>query len=183
MKRSSTSSMTSSGRAPGRSTLLTTTTGFLPRPSAFFSTKRVCGMQPSNASTSSRTPSTIIRMRSTSPPKSAWPGVSTILIFTPLYMTAVFFERMVMPRSRSRSFESMTRSATFSLLRKMPLWRRSWSTSVVLPWSTCAMIATFRRFSLLPIRNHSFSCFVFHPSSVRPAAGNAARRALGPIAR
>ena len=30
--------------------------------------------------TSSRTPSTIFRMRSTSPEKSAWPGVSTILI-------------------------------------------------------------------------------------------------------
>ena len=32
------------------------------------------------ASTSSRAPSTIRRVRSTSPPKSAWPGVSTMLI-------------------------------------------------------------------------------------------------------
>lgn len=30
------------------------------------------------------TPSTILRIRSTSPEKSAWPGVSTMLIFTPL---------------------------------------------------------------------------------------------------
>ena len=29
------------------------------------------------------TPSTILSARSTSPPKSEWPGVSTILIFTP----------------------------------------------------------------------------------------------------
>ena len=49
---------------------------------AFLRTKRVCGNGPSEASTSSMTPSTIARVRSTSPPKSAWPGVSTILIFT-----------------------------------------------------------------------------------------------------
>ena len=48
-------------------------------------------------------------------------------------VTAVFLERIVMPRSRSKSPESMTRSVTASLLRKTPLWRRSWSTRVVLP--------------------------------------------------
>ncbi len=136
MNRSSTSSTTSAGRAPGRSILFTTTMGRLPRASAFFRTKRVCGIQPSKASTSKRTPSTIIRIRSTSPPKSAWPGVSTILIFTPLYMTAVFLDRIVMPRSRSKSLESITRSSTSSLLRKTPLCRSNWSTSVVFPWST-----------------------------------------------
>src|ERR1022692_2045663 len=51
---------------------------------------------------------------------------------------------MVMPRSRSRSFESMTRSATVSLSRKVPLWRSMASTSVVLPWSTWAMMAMLR---------------------------------------
>src|SRR6266481_5960912 len=51
---------------------------------------------------------------------------------------------MVMPRSRSRSFESMTRSATVSLSRNVPLWRSMASTSVVLPWSTWAMIAILR---------------------------------------
>ena len=49
--------------------------------SAFCSTKRVCGIGPSKLSTSSSTPSTIFSTRSTSPPKSAWPGVSTMLIF------------------------------------------------------------------------------------------------------
>src|SRR5579883_3291525 len=49
-----------------------------------------------------------------------------------------------MPRSRSKSFESMTRSATSSLARKIPLWRSMESTSVVLPWSTWAMMAMLR---------------------------------------
>src|SRR5262249_43759077 len=46
-----------------------------------------------------------------------------------------------MPRSRSRSLESITRSATASLARKMPLCLSMASTSVVLPWSTCAIMA------------------------------------------
>ncbi len=51
------------------------------------STKRVWGMGPSAASTSSSTPSTMFITRSTSPPKSAWPGVSTMLIFTCLLVS------------------------------------------------------------------------------------------------
>ena len=123
----------------------------MPRARAFFSTKRVWGMQPSKASTSSSTPSTICSTRSTSPPKSAWPGVSTMLILISPYFTAVFLDRMVMPRSRSKSPESITRSATASLARNTPLCRSSWSTRVVLPWSTWAMMATLRRFSLFAI--------------------------------
>src|SRR5688572_6217605 len=57
---------------------------------------------------------------------------------------AVFLARMVIPRSRSRSLESMTRSVSSWLARKTPLWRSMASTRVVLPWSTCAMIATLR---------------------------------------
>src|SRR6266516_3355549 len=51
---------------------------------------------------------------------------------------------MVMPRSRSSSFESITRSTTASLARNVPLWRSMALTRVVLPWSTCAMIAMLR---------------------------------------
>ena len=51
---------------------------------------------------------------------------------------------MVMPRSRSRALLSMTRSSTCWLSRKIRLWRSIPSTSVVLPWSTWAMIATLR---------------------------------------
>ncbi len=118
--------------------------GFRPSASAFLVTKRVCGIGPSTASTSSSTLSTIDSTRSTSPPKSAWPGVSTMLMCVPFHSTAQFFARMVMPRSFSRSLLSITRSATFSFSRKVPLWRSSWSTSVVLPWSTWAMMAMLR---------------------------------------
>ena len=52
-------------------------------------TKRVCGIGPSAASTRRITPSTIDSTRSTSPPKSAWPGVSTMLIFTSVGMDEV----------------------------------------------------------------------------------------------
>src|SRR5664279_544017 len=51
-----------------------------------------------------------------------------------------------MPRSFSRSLLSMIRSVpeTASLARKVPDCFRRQSTSVVLPWSTCAMIAMLR---------------------------------------
>ena len=56
-----------------------------------------------------------------------------------------------MPFSRSRSIESMTRSATDPssawCALKAPLCQSIASTSVVLPWSTCATIATLRRSS------------------------------------
>ncbi len=130
---SKTSSSTSRGRASGRSILLMQTMTGNWSSSAFLSTKRVWGMGPSKASTTRITPLTILSTRSTSPPKSACPGVSIMLILTPLYMTAVFLERMVMPRSRSISLESMTRSATSWFSRKTPLCFKSSSTSVVLP--------------------------------------------------
>ena len=101
--RSNTSSCTWCGRASERSTLLISTIGRRPRRSALPSTNLVCGIGPSAASTSSTTPSTIDRMRSTSPPKSAWPGVSTMLMRVPFQTTEVALARMVMPRSRSRS--------------------------------------------------------------------------------
>src|SRR3954464_11765786 len=52
-----------------------------------------------------------------------------------------------MPFSRSRSIESITRSATSWLARNAPDCQSMASTSVVLPWSTCATIATLRRSS------------------------------------
>ncbi len=96
----------------------------------------------------------MVRMRSTSPPKSAWPGVSMMLILVSVSLpssprcfqrTEVFLARMVMPRSFSRSLESITRSATTSLSRKTPLCLSMASTRVVLPWSTWATMATLRR--------------------------------------
>ena len=135
---------TACGLEPGLSTLLTTTMGLRPSASAFLVTKRVCGIGPSWASISSTTPSTIDSARSTSPPKSAWPGVSTMLMCVPSQLTAQFFAKIVMPRSFSIALLSITQSTTFSWLAKVPLWRSNWSTSVVLPWSTCAMMAMLR---------------------------------------
>ena len=82
--RSNTASCTSSGVQFSLSTLLITTIGLSFISMAFCNTKRVCGIGPSKASTSKSTPSAILSTRSTSPPKSAWPGVSMILIFVPL---------------------------------------------------------------------------------------------------
>ena len=54
-----------------------------------------------------------------------------------------------MPFSRSRSPESITRSAMCALARNAPDCHSMASTSVVLPWSTCATMATLRRSSLV----------------------------------
>jgi len=70
-----------------------------------------------------------------------------MLSFVAPYWTAVFLARIVMPRSRSWSIESMTRSVSAAPSRKAPDWRSIASTSVVLPWSTWAMMATLRRSS------------------------------------
>ncbi len=143
--RSNTSFTTSTWRASERSILLTATIGRKPTFSALPTTNLVCGIGPSAASTSTIAPSTMLRMRSTSPPKSAWPGVSTMLMRLPRHSTEVALARMVMPRSFSRSLESIARSATRSFSRNEPDCFRSSSTRVVLPWSTCAMIAMLRR--------------------------------------
>ncbi len=58
---------------------------------------------------------------------------------------AVFLARIVMPFSRSRSPESMTRSTGSDRSAKAPACRSIASTNVVLPWSTWATMATFRR--------------------------------------
>ena len=149
-------------RASERSTLLTTTMIGRFLASALRSTNRVWGSGPSDASTSSSTPSTISRPRSTSPPKSAWPGVSMMLMITSdpsgaWCSTAVFLARIVMPFSRSRSIESMTRLFTSWLARNAPDCHSMASTRVVLPWSTWATMATLRRSA----RTGMAGCFLF----------------------
>ena len=91
------------------------------------------------------------RTRSTSPPKSACPGVSTILIWYPFQLTAVFFARIVIPRSFSWSLESMMRSEPWSRRSSVPDCSSNLSTKVVLPWSTWATIATFLNFSIISL--------------------------------
>ena len=133
-----------SGLAPSRSILLMQIMICKFASMACERTKRVWGMGPSAASTSSTAPSAILSTRSTSPPKSAWPGVSMTLILMPWYSMEMFLARIVMPRSRSWSLESRTRSSTCWFSRKALVAFSIWSTSVVLPWSTCAMIAMLR---------------------------------------
>jgi hypothetical protein len=132
---------------------LTTTIGLKPIANAFWVTKRVCGIGPSIASTRISTESTIDNTRSTSPPKSAWPGVSTMLMrySSPsgdFQRIAVFFDRIVMPRSFSRSLLSIIRSVVTVRSLNVPDCLSSWSTSVVLPWSTWATMAILRRRSM-----------------------------------
>ena len=115
--RSNTAFSTSEIRASGRSILLITTIGFRPRANALRNTKRVWGITPSAASTNNRQPSAKVSVRSTSPPKSAWPGVSTRLILVTPYCSAMFLAKIVMPRSRSRSFESNMQVPRNSLSR------------------------------------------------------------------
>ena len=104
-KRSKHSLTTSLGRASGLSTLLTQTIGFRPIFSALPTTNLVCGIGPSAASTSTIAPSTIDRMRSTSPPKSAWPGVSTMLM------------RDVLPHDRGRLGEDGDAALALEIVR------------------------------------------------------------------
>ncbi|MNX90468.1 hypothetical protein D3C86_1225210 [compost metagenome] len=122
--RSKVSLWTRSGSAWARSTLLMQRMGRRPIFSALVSTNLVWGMTPSSASTRMTQPSTMPRMRSTSPPKSAWPGVSMMLMRVspalPFHSTEVHLARMVMPRSFSWSPESMARSVVASLARKTP---------------------------------------------------------------
>src|SRR5579884_414495 len=87
---------------------------------------------------------------------------------------AVFLARIVMPRSRSRSFESITRSATASLARKVPDWRSIASTSVVLPWSTWAMMAILRMLVLMD------TDFLFSTNKASGMSRNAVRQAGQP---
>ena len=134
-----------SGSASDLSTLFTTTIGQSPIAKALAVTNLVCGIGPSAASTSKTTPSTIDKILSTSPPKSACPGVSTIFILIPFHSTLVALARIVIPRSRSKSLESIALSTTSWFSLKAPDCFKSSSTRVVLPWSTCAIIAILRR--------------------------------------
>src|SRR5262249_54517903 len=110
---------------------------------------RVLGAAPPPAPRRRTPPPAMAGPRSASRPRPAWRGVSTMLMVSPPCRTAVFLARIVMPFSRSRSPESSTRSATRSFARKAPDCHSIASTSVVLPWSTWATMATLRRSSLV----------------------------------
>ena len=119
------------------------TIGFKPCDKALPKTNFVWGIGPSEASVSKITPSAIHKILSTSPPKSACPGVSIIFIFTPFHVIDVGFAKIVIPRSFSKSPLSIILSPISSLDLNIPICLSIESINVVLPWSTWAIIATF----------------------------------------
>jgi len=98
---------TRTGSAPPRSTLFTNSSvGTRNRCSARIST-RVCGCTPSTADSTSTAPSSTLSTRSTSAMKSGWPGVSMRFTVTSSIGNDTTADRMVMPRCRSSSSESV----------------------------------------------------------------------------
>src|SRR4051794_14674703 len=95
----------------------------------------------------------------------------------PVQRTAVFFARMVMPFSRSRSFESIARSSTCWCSPKEPVCQSMASTRVVLPWSTWATIAMLRRSSRVRVGMRAGSIRSRKTGFV-PSLGRAGARAL-----
>ena len=100
----------------------------------------VCGWTPSTAETTSTAPSSTPRTRSTSAMKSGWPGVSTRLTWRSPTWNDATAERMVIPRSRSSSSESVwvVPASTLPTRSIAPAAKRSRSVRVVLPASTWA---------------------------------------------
>ena len=132
--------MTRSGSAPARSTLLTKIrVGTWSRWRAR-NRSGVCGWTPSTAETTRTAPSSTPRTRSTSAMKSGWPGVSTRLTARSPTRNEATADRIVMPRSRSRSSESVwvVPASTLPTWSMAPAVKRSRSVRVVLPASTCA---------------------------------------------
>ena len=104
-------------------------------------------------------PSAIFMTLSTSPLKSACPGVSMIFIFVPLNIIEVFLARIVMPFSLSRGLLSIINSPGSSRSLKVLFCFSKASTKVVLPWSTWAIMVIFLIFSagsidLCPLGNY-----------------------------
>ena len=135
-------STTRSGSAPARSILLTKiSVGTRSRWRAR-NRSGVCGWTPSTAETTSTAPSSTPRTRSTSAMKSGWPGVSTRLTARSPTRNEATADRIVMPRSRSSSSESVwvVPASTLPTRSIAPVVKRSRSVRVVLPASTWARI-------------------------------------------
>jgi len=110
------------------------------------STNLVCGSGPSLASTSSTTPSTMDRPRSTSPPKSAWRGVDDV------DGQPAVLDGGVLGQDRDALLALQVAGVEHPVGHlgadaEAPDCQSMASTRVVLPWSTCATMATLRRSS------------------------------------
>ena len=149
--RSKTCSFTTSGRQLGLSTLFTTTMGFLPSASAFCSTKRVWGMVPSNASTSSSTPSAHVQHAlHLAAEVGVARSVDDVDLVIRCRLTDTFFDEN---RDSALALQVVVvedqLSGLFGVVaQNVAGCRIILSTSVVLPWSTCAIIAILRSFCM-----------------------------------
>ena len=141
-----TSSITASGRAPRRSSLLTKTSVGTPSRRSVRISTRVWACTPSTADTTSTAPSSTSSTRSTSAMKSGCPGVSIRLTAMPPTVNETTAERIVMPRRRSSASESVCvfPASTLPGSSMTPAAWRSRSVSEVLPASTCARIPRFK---------------------------------------
>ena len=96
---------------------------------------------PSTAETTSRTASTALIAERTSPTKSAYPGASSTLIFTPFHSTGAIASETLMPFLISSGSKSLTvlPSSTWPIRVVAPVVNSMASSSVVLPeppWPT-----------------------------------------------
>ena len=104
-----------------RSILLMTTMTGKPRSRHLRSTKRVCGSGPfGGVDEEQRAVGHHQRALDLAAEVGVAGGVDDVDLDALRSGRLVFFARMVIPRSRSRSFESMTRSATASFSRNVP---------------------------------------------------------------
>ena len=142
------SASSSSYRAPTRSILFTNRqVGMRSRVSVRIS-RRVCTWTPSTAEITSTAPSSTDSARSTSAMKSECPGVSIRLTVRSPSSNDTTAERIVMPRLRSRSIESVWvfPSSTRPTRSITPAAYSSRSVRLVLPASTCATMPIVREF-------------------------------------
>ncbi len=140
------SASSASGLAPARSILLTKRRVGSRRFRSERISTRVCAWTPSTADSTSTAPSSTASARSTSAMKSGWPGVSTRLTWRSPTPNAATAERMVMPRSRSSSPESVCvfPASTLPSDATVPWSNSSRSVRLVLPASTWARMPRFR---------------------------------------
>ena len=148
MKSSRTSSTTSSGRADGLSILLTTTIeqDLVPRlfsirneSEAWFLRRHKRPIQPHRPFHDPFHFSTEVRV--------SW--CVHDIDSSSVIATAVFLARIVIPRSFSRSFESIARSCNSLRSSKVCDCFNNSSTKVVLPWSTWAMMQRYEYLLLI----------------------------------
>ncbi len=133
--------------APPRSTLLTNRKVGTPTSRSARQMTTVCGWTPSTADRTRTAASRTVRDRSTSAMKSGWPGVSRTLTVRSPRSKEVTAARIVMPRRRSRSIESVrvVPSSTLPGASSTPASARRRSVRLVLPASTCARIPRLRK--------------------------------------